>query len=307
VAWDRVWERAPAGDFNGDGFADLPGAPGNDCDPQEIRCGAVQVRIGGASAALTSRIVLSPAPNNNDLANADELYGSALAAGDFNGDGRDDLAVGIPRNYVQAGAAQVRAGSVQLHFGLPSALQPLQEIATYSFAENALGVLPGAPSSSEGFGQAVAFGDFNGDLKDDLAVGIPYDRSLCGTTPCAAGAVMVIDLDDSLLVHGYQMSLGRQGLPGNPVADDEYGWRVAAGDFNGDGMLTSRPASPARRCGCGAGGVRQRVLAPLWRPSAVESGELRRVARARGRLRQDVGRGRLQPRWLRRSGDGCPG
>ena len=48
-----------AGDFNGDGFADLAsGAPGNDCDPQEIRCGAVQVRIGGASAALTSRIVL---------------------------------------------------------------------------------------------------------------------------------------------------------------------------------------------------------------------------------------------------------
>lgn len=241
-----------AGDFNGDGFADLAsGAPGNDCDPQEIRCGAVQVRIGGASAALTSRIVLSPAPNNNDLANADELYGSALAAGDFNGDGRDDLAVGIPRNYVQAGAAQVRAGSVQLHFGLPSALQPLQEIATYSFAENALGVLPGAPSSSEGFGQAVAFGDFNGDLKDDLAVGIPYDRSLCGTTPCAAGAVMVIDLDDSLLVHGYQMSLGRQGLPGNPVADDEYGYAVAAGDFNGDGYADLATGIPQRE-GVGA-------------------------------------------------------
>ena len=241
-----------AGDFNGDGFADLAsGAPGNDCDPQEIRCGAVQVRIGAASAALASRIVLSPALNFNDVANEDERYGSALAAGDFNGDGRDDLAVGIPQNFVQAGAAQVRAGSVQLHFGQPSALQPLQPVATYSFAENALGVLPGTPTSSERFGQSVAFGDFNGDLKDDLAVGIPYDRGLCGVTPCAAGAVLVVDLDDSLLVHGYQMSLGRQGLPGLPAADDEYGYAVAAGDFNGDGYADLATGIPQRE-GVGA-------------------------------------------------------
>ncbi len=244
---DRFGSALAAGDFNGDGFADLAsGAPGNACDPQEIRCGAVQVRMGAASAALTSRIVLSPVPNNSDLANADEGYGSALAAGDFNGDGRDDLAVGVPRNLVHAGVSLVPAGGLQLHFGLPSALQPLQAIATYSFAEGALGVLPGTPSASEGFGHAVAFGDFNGDLKDDLAVGIPYDRNLCGATPCAAGAVMVIDLDDNLSLGGYPMSLGRQGLPGLPAANDEYGYAVAAGDFDGDGYADLATGIPQR-------------------------------------------------------------
>ena len=46
---------------------------------------------------------------------------------------------------------------------------------------------------------------------------------------------MVIDLNADGEVGGYTMALGMTGLPGAQADQDQYGWAVATGDFNGDG------------------------------------------------------------------------
>ncbi|MBZ0088815.1 MAG: FG-GAP repeat protein, partial [Thermoanaerobaculia bacterium] len=150
------------------------------------------------------------------------------------GDGHDDLAVGLPGNDYFSGTGVIGMGGVQLHFGLPDAVGRIQSIAAYSFSQVAGGLLPGRGLAGERFGAALAFGDFNGDQREDLAVGIPNDAVGCGSEDCYGGSVMVVDLDGGGHVNGYLMSLGLDALPASAAAGDHFGGAVATGDFNGD-------------------------------------------------------------------------
>jgi hypothetical protein len=53
---------------------------------------------------------------NNDLKDGD-LFGAALAAGDFNGDGSNDLAIGVPGEKVSNSAVYNHAGMVNVLYG----------------------------------------------------------------------------------------------------------------------------------------------------------------------------------------------
>src|SRR5262245_59630925 len=86
-------------DFNDDGYADLAiGVPGEDVNGH-LDAGAVQVLYGRSSGLSAT---------NNQLWNMDSpdvvgepsdfaSFGNALACGDFNHDGLDDLAIGAYR------------------------------------------------------------------------------------------------------------------------------------------------------------------------------------------------------------------
>jgi hypothetical protein len=82
------------GDFNGDGFDDLAiGVTGEDIDSLD-NVGAVEIIYGdknGLDARVGDQFITSISlAGDSEIAAEDDEFGSSLAAGDFNGDGRDD-------------------------------------------------------------------------------------------------------------------------------------------------------------------------------------------------------------------------
>lgn len=82
---------------------------------------------GGGLALGPADTVLSAYAAGSQLAPGDSAhFGLVLAVGDFNGDGRDDLAVGASR--VETGhGIRVQLGAVVVHYGLPNGIQTAGE------------------------------------------------------------------------------------------------------------------------------------------------------------------------------------
>jgi hypothetical protein len=110
--------------------------------------------------------------------------GRALAAGDFTGDGRADLAIGIPSEntaVVDAGAVAVVPGTPQGLTGAARRLYP---------AGFPLGLIPDVETDSPLYGLGLASGDFDGNGFDDLAIGAP-DRDDATAGADVGGAAVI--------------------------------------------------------------------------------------------------------------------
>jgi hypothetical protein len=107
-------------------------------------------------------------------------FGASLAVGDFNGDSHPDLAIGEPTG---GGFVWVRYSSST---GLPTNIFSGTDNGDQLWDLRTLGT---NSSSDDRFGAALAAGDFNGDGKFDLAVGVPL-RDVGGFKD--AGEVRVI-------------------------------------------------------------------------------------------------------------------
>ncbi|HEY2794481.1 MAG TPA: FG-GAP-like repeat-containing protein [Micromonosporaceae bacterium] len=149
-------------------------------------------------------------------------FGSSLAAGDFNGDGLGDLAIG-------AEGADV-GGGVAILYGTSTGLTLTKK---QFFTQDSAGV-PGTGESFDGFGTSLAAADFNGDGKADLAVGVPFES--IGDIDFAGDVVVLLGSKTGLTGTGStSWSQSTSGVPGTAEQDDEFGLTLAAGDLTGDG------------------------------------------------------------------------
>jgi hypothetical protein len=119
---DKFGSSLAAGDFNNDGNPDLAiGVPSEDVSSNIVNAGAVNV-IYGSTAGLSSaadQIWHQDSPNIEGGAEVADFFGFVLTTGDFNNDGKGDLAIGVPGEDLETTSD---AGMVNVIYGSSSGL-----------------------------------------------------------------------------------------------------------------------------------------------------------------------------------------
>jgi hypothetical protein len=221
------------GNFNGDDYDDLAiGAPYESYDGKEDT-GVVFVfygtgfglDAGGAEIIAQNHLGGSSASNGTG-----DRFGTSLAAGNFNGDGFDDLAIGVPYENT---SGQADSGMVKVVYGTASGLKQDDSTWWEAFSQAHANA---AVEANDRFGWSLAAGNFNADAYDDLAVGTPYEH--LGATG-DAGIVNIfygsgqglIQPDGTMSWEGFTQTL----VDASNEAGDAFGWSLAAGNFDADG------------------------------------------------------------------------
>jgi hypothetical protein len=282
-SFSHFGESLAVGNFDHDAFDDLAVGAWNTCDvdgDDVDRGGAVYVGHGQSWGILPwfGYRISQDEVEMQDVAEEGDQFGRAIAAGHFDSDSYDDLAIGVP--------GENDSGMIQLLSGSPWGLL---------FATNIIW-LPGAlgelPEPGDRLGWSLAAGDFDGDLYQDLAIGNPNEdlgdsneKLDVGSIAVAFGSSAGFDLSRTL---GF-----RQGsLYGSNAFDAEgdlFGWALAAGDFDGDGLWDLAVGHPGDDIsagnagavsvlmgGFGSGlGTRNRLLGPGARgvPGSIQSNQ----------------------------------
>ena len=213
-----------SGDFNADGHADLAiGNPG-EYDANGVAFGGAVWIFYGSPSGLDYK---APQHINQDTEGVpgtmegNDMFADALAAGDLNGDGWDDLTVGAPGETIN-GARY--AGSVTVLYGGPTGLTTT---GAQLFTQGTEGV-PGDPEQSDAFGAAVAVGDMTGDGYDDLAVSSPSEGEW--SEPHEFGLIMLLKGGP-----GGVTTTGVTSFLGISLGVGAMGDTMSIGDMDGDG------------------------------------------------------------------------
>jgi hypothetical protein len=241
TAEERFGTSLTAGDFNGDGYQDLAISVPYETVGGAANAGTVYVLYGGPTGLRASGSQVWRQENSiaGGLSEDGDVFGLALAAGDFNHDGFSDLAIGAPGKKV---GASDTAGAVTVLYGSSSGLT---SNGSQVWHQNVAG-MEGVAEVNDYFGYSLTAGDFNGDGFVDLAIGVPYEAIGAVTD---AGAVSIIYGSASgLTVTGNQLWY-EDLLTLTSEASDFFGWALAAGDFNGDGRADLAIGSHGKNLG----------------------------------------------------------
>lgn len=224
------------GDINGDGVDDLVSGTfvsGTGTPTATIRFGKAGSGLNNGQQVITTS---SSFPGS-------VTFGGTLATGDFNGDGKDDVAIGDPLANVPNNNG-TSDGAVQINYGSSAGITTNGQQV---FHRDTPGIPGGYESSATRFSGALASGDLNGDGFDDLVIGAPG----AGDSAAGAGVFHVLYGSRSGLSTANNQLIGQffSGLADK--TGDRFGESIAVADVNGDRIDDVIVGAPGRTNGAG--------------------------------------------------------
>ncbi|MFD6173764.1 FG-GAP repeat protein [Streptomyces coeruleorubidus] len=263
-AEDTFGDALAVADLNGDGYTDLAvGSSGEDVGT-DTDGGSVTVLWGSASGLKNGTSVKDPAVSGHDH------WGRLLTAGDFDGDGKKDLAVGTGSSHAYVirggftttgttGAAKrvntpetaysvdaMKAGDTNADGRSDLVLTYRVRLDSSESGSWSKGVAylgsPTGPDTSVprplNGGTSLALGDIDGDGYDEIALGNVFTKD-DDHSGSLGGEVVVIRGSEGGPVNGdapmAELTQASTGVPGADEANDGFGGSVSIGDANGDG------------------------------------------------------------------------
>ncbi|GBC81680.1 hypothetical protein HRbin10_00792 [bacterium HR10] len=231
------------GDVNGDGIGDIIGGAPFYTAGNDISQGRAYVFFGSrtpTSRRDTQQTSGAQAPNMTiNGIDAADLLGGIIAAGDVNGDGIDDLILGVPQG-AGPGNARLSAGEVYVLFGGGSLT------GTRDLGKNPPDALFYGADPGDALGFALAVGDWNGDGRKDLILAAPAADGP-GNQRDGAGEIYII-------LGGASFPRGTVDFSETPpdsnltiygaTIGDQVGFSLYAADLDNDGRADIIATSP---------------------------------------------------------------
>ncbi|MFH9664978.1 FG-GAP and VCBS repeat-containing protein [Streptomyces globisporus] len=268
---DYFGDRLTTGDLDGDGYTDLVVGVHSERIGKTDSFGAVTVVWGGAKGLTTAVDVAAPLPKyRNEL-------GWSLATGDFDGDGRTDLAAvnlaapelnifkgPISRSGKAAGlvgidtqdqtginADRIIAGDVDAN-GATDLLVMGQQDTGKAYATRSVLYKGGKtglkPAGKVAGAYEAAIADVNKDGYGDIVTGNFMEKSADEPDGGPGGAVTVTYGSAAGLSTRtpVRITLATAGVPGSAVKGDRFGWSLSTGDTDGDGYVDVAVGVPGK-------------------------------------------------------------
>ncbi|MDG9712146.1 VCBS repeat-containing protein [Streptomyces sp. DH10] len=263
-AEDTFGDALAVADLNGDGYTDLAvGSSGEDVGT-DTDGGSVTVLWGSASGLKNGTSVKDPAVSGHDH------WGRLLTAGDFDGDGKKDLAVGTGSSHayvIRGGFTKTGTTGTAKRVNTPETAYSVDAmkagdtnadgksdlVLTYrvrldssesgswskgvAYLGSPTGPDTSVPRPLNG-GTSLALGDIDGDGYDEIALGNVFTKE-DDHSGSLGGEVVVIRGSEGGPVNGdapmAELTQASTGVPGADEANDGFGGSVSIGDANGDG------------------------------------------------------------------------